>query len=297
MTSSPESFETEGSDGGPLRGDLYHPTVRSQPVPPGPHADPGSLPGCATILCHGFRGYKDWGFLPLLARRLADNGIPTISFNFSGSGITDRNGTFGEPERFRSSTYGGELGDLARVVWWAEARLTPGTTGRLDLGLIGHSRGGAIALLHAAADANIRCVSTVASPASLGAWPDHYFEAWKRGESIPVSDFRTKSELSLGPEIFEDLERSRDRYDVARAVETLHAPLLILHGDRDSAVPLNEARTLASRANAASTEFHIVQGAGHSFQAGDTIRRTPPELLEMIEVAVAWMRRWLFAGD
>jgi hypothetical protein len=58
-------------------------------------------------------------------------------------------------------------------------------------------------------------------------------------------------------------------------------------------VPLDEARALAALSTAAAVELRVVEGAGHSFQAGDELRRTPPPLLEMIESVAAWMRRWL----
>ena len=243
------------------------------------------------MICHGFRGYKDWSFIPFLARRLNQDGIPAIAFNFTGSGITDRKGRFGEPERFQRSTYGRELADLARVADWAAERLDGG--GELHLGLIGHSRGGAIALLHAPTDPRVRCIVTLASPARIGVWPERYFEAWRRGEPAQIHDFRTKSELLLGPDLIRDFESHRDRYDVPRAVERLTTPLLIIQGDRDRSVPLDEARELAAHAPSASSELRIIGGAGHSFQAGDEIRRTPPQLLDTIELAAAWMRRWL----
>ena len=53
------------------------------------------------------------------------------------------------------------------------------------------------------------------------------------------------------------------------------------------------ASTLASWGDPARTELKMIADAGHTFQSGDKIRRTPPQLLEMIEAGVAWMRRWM----
>lgn len=287
----PAPFELPGSDGGPLRGDLYAPD--------------DAAPGRAILLCHGFRGYKEWGFLPFLATRLADLGFPTVTFNTSASGVTDRAGTFGEPDRFRRGTYGGDLDDVRRVADWTAERIGapgPGAGGAdattpIRLGIAGHSRGGALALLHAAADPRVAAVAALAAPSRIGVWPDAYFEAWRRGEPAEVYDFRTRATLLLGPEILADLERERERkggrYDTARAGARLRAPFLVVHGTRDALVPLAEARALAALAPAATTELRLIEGAGHSFQAGDELRRTPPPLLEMVESVAAWMRRWL----
>jgi len=243
-----------------------------------------------VVLCHGFRGFKDWGFIPFLAERLTREGLSAVAFNFGGSGIADRSGAFAEPERFRRNTYGRELGDLALVIDWIQRR-RGGTAP--PIGLVGHSRGGAIALLHAARDPRVHCVATLAAPPRIGEWSSDRFAAWDRGEDAVVRDFRTRTELRIAPDLYSDFRANRDRYDVDLAVGSLAVPLLILHGDRDRVVPPGAARTLARLAAAATTEVRLIEGAGHTFQAGDTNRRTPPPLLDMLEAVTAWMRRWL----
>jgi pimeloyl-ACP methyl ester carboxylesterase len=295
VTSSPEPFELEGADGGPRRGDLYHP----EPGAAAGASDPGAAlggtpPGRPVVIhCHGSRGYKDWGFLPLLASRIAEEGLPAVTFSFTDSGISGRGGAFDEPERYRKGTYGSELEDLRRVADWVALRHAGADGSAPRLGIAGHSRGGAIAILHAAGDPRVRCLASLAAPSRIGVWPDRYFEAWRRGEPVMVRDFRTRSELRLGPEIYEDLERHRSRYDVGAALESIECPLLIVQGDRDRSVPVEEAREIASRVPAVLCELHVIEGAGHGFQAGDEIRRIPPQLAHMVELVTAWMRRWL----
>ena len=275
MISSPEPFEIEGADGGPLRGDLY----AAGPHPRGARA---------VLLCHGFRGYKDWGFIPLLASTIASQGTPVATFNMSGSGVSGPDGAFTERERFRRSTYSAELDDIDRVARWLSTRLEPGD---LRLGLIGHSRGGAMALLYAASHPEVRTVVTLAAPSRIGVWPDAAFESWRDHRPHIVRDFRARAELELGPEIYDDITRNGARYDLRRAAASLTIPYLVVQGDRDRSVPLEEGQTLASWGPSGRTELAVIEGAGHSFQAGDKIRRTPPQLLEMIERVSAWVRR------
>jgi pimeloyl-ACP methyl ester carboxylesterase len=182
------------------------------------------------------------------------------------------------------------------VIDWIEARAVERGAGAAPgVGLAGHSRGGAISLLTVARDPRVRCVATIAAPARIMVWPEEYWGAWRRGESAAVYDFRTRSELRLGPEIYEDLTRNRERYDVPRAMGLMTAPLLVVQGNRDSHVSMEEAREIAGLAPAASTELRVVEGGSHGFLAGDTIRRTPPQLLDMVEAVTAWMRRWLLS--
>jgi pimeloyl-ACP methyl ester carboxylesterase len=277
VISSPDPFEIEGADGGPLRGDLYQGVTHGG----GPRA---------VVLCHGFRGYKDWGFIPLLASAVAAQGATAVAFNMTGSGIVGEGGAFVERERFRKSTYAAELEDLDRVARWLSRRITEGDR-PAALGLIGHSRGGAMAILYAASHPQVRTVVALAAPSRIGVWPDAAFEAWREGRPHVVRDFRARAELPLGPEIYDDITRNGARYDLERAAAALTIPLLVVQGDRDRSVPVEEGRVLASWGPSATTELAIIEGAGHSFQAGDKIRRTPPQLLEMIERVSAWVRR------
>jgi pimeloyl-ACP methyl ester carboxylesterase len=247
-----------------------------------------------VILCHGSRGYKDWGFLPLLAARIVEEGLLAVTFSFTDSGISGRMGAFDEPERYRKGTYGSELEDLRRVVDRVASRLAEAGPGEPRLGIAGHSRGGAIAILHAAGDPRVRCLASLAAPSRIGVWPNRYFEAWRRGEPVTLRDFRTRSELQLGPELYDDLERNRSRYDIAAALERIECPILIVQGDQDRSVPVEEAREIASHVPSILCELHVIEGAGHGFQAGDEIRRIPPQLAHMVELVTAWMRRWLY---
>ena len=289
-TFSPEPFEIEGADSGPLRLDYYaapdrEPRDQRSAGPPRP----------PVIICHGFRGYKDWGFIPLLASRLAESGIPAFAFSTSGSGIRDRDGAFVEPQRFRKNTYGREMADLGIVVGWALERLARNAAGPPRAGLVGHSRGGTLSLLYAVSDSRIGCVATLGAQSQLGIWEPDQVAAWERGDDVSIHDFRTRTRLSVAPDLWNDFKKNRSRYDVARAVESLAIPLLIAHGDRDKVVSLEHARRIAAHASQATTELRIIEGAGHMFQAGDKIRRTPPQLLDMVEAVTAWMRRWLNA--
>ena len=51
-----------------------------------------AAPRPAVVIVHGFKGFKDWGFFPLVAQRLAAAGHAAVSFNFTGSGVTRHDG-------------------------------------------------------------------------------------------------------------------------------------------------------------------------------------------------------------
>jgi len=115
----------------------------------------------AVVVIHGFKGFKDWGMFPHLAERLARGGFTAVTLNLSGSGVDDA-GEFSLPERFGHNTFSAELEDLGRVI----DSLMAGALGvpvPSSLGLVGHSRGGGIAVLQAAQDTRVRALVTWAA--------------------------------------------------------------------------------------------------------------------------------------
>ncbi len=131
------TFELRGADDGPLRGDV--------------RAAEGGRGRPAVVICHGFKGFKDWGFFPHLADRLANAGFTAVSFNFSGSGVGPDGHSFSEPERFGHATFSNDLTDIQTVcdaLLKGGGTLVEGLAVPTRLGLFGHSRGGGMAVIH-----------------------------------------------------------------------------------------------------------------------------------------------------
>jgi len=68
--------------------------------------------------------------------------------------------------------------------------------------------------------------------------------------------------LPLGPFL-------KTRYDVAERIKDVRAPLLVLQGDRDEVIPIDQGKKVFAAATAPK-EFYAVRGAGHNdtFEAG-----------------------------
>ena len=63
----------------------------------------------------------------------------------------------------------------------------------------------------------------------------------------------------------------RSRFDSLSAIRDVHAPVMVLHGDRDEIVPLKMGRELFEAANEPK-RFFVIEGAGHNdtyFVGGD----------------------------
>lgn len=222
-------------------------------------------PRPAVVVVHGFKGFKDWGFFPPFAERAARSGLVAVTFNLSGSGV-DGEGRFTRLDRFRSDTFSAELADVRSVL----AALRAGTLDVVPpsrIGLVGHSRGGGIALLAAAGDPDIAALVTWAAVASLDRWTGHDKEEWRSRGFTGVLNTRTGEVLSLGTEILDDLKRNGAALDLGAAARRVAVPWLIIHGMDDETVSVSEAEALFRSADPAVARRLLVPGTGHTFGA------------------------------
>ncbi|MEK6610305.1 MAG: alpha/beta fold hydrolase [Gemmatimonadota bacterium] len=259
-----------GSDGGPLYVD-----VRTA-------AGPGEARP-AVVVCHGFKGFKDWGFFPKLAERLALAGFTAITFNFSGSGVGDGE-EFDEPERWGHQRPSGDLDDIRTVVDFVA------DGGSAWVGLVGHSRGGGLAVLHAARDARVRALVTWAAVESFLRWPDDDLRRWRAEGKIDVVNTRTGRVLPIYRDALDDLEANGAKaLNVPAAAVRVTLPWLIVHGTADTSVPPTEAEHLRAASHSPATELWLVEGAGHTFGAKHPWAGSTPDLDQVMDRTVRFL--------
>ncbi len=224
----------------------------------------GARPGevrPAVVICHGFKGFKDWGMFPKIAERLAVAGFTAVCFNFSGSGVRDGD-RFDEPERFYRQRPSTDLEDIGIVAEWLAGQ------GTKWIGLLGHSRGGGLAILHAARDERIKALVTWAAVDHFLRWPAEEIRKWREQGEIDVVNQRTGQVLKIGSDALEDLEaNSETALDVIAAAGRIRIPWLVVHGSEDATVPVQVGEILAELSGSQDTESLIVDGAGHTFGA------------------------------
>jgi NAD+ synthetase len=266
---------------GPLRGDVYLPDhTRGAPV---------------VVGCHGFKGFKDWGFWPETGRRHAEAGLVLVTFNFSGSGIGEDLEVLSELDRFESNTIGKELEDLGAVLDAVALRAVPlkGADAR-RLGLLGHSRGGGVALVRASRDPRVRAVATWSAVSSFTRFGERDRDLWRRQGYLEVENQRTKQVLRVGVGLLEDLEAHGDAYDPVLAAKRLRVSALVIHGEADESVPVEEGRKLARALGPGVGELAVIPGAGHTFGMGHPPSGTvDPAFETVLSRTVAWFQEHL----
>jgi pimeloyl-ACP methyl ester carboxylesterase len=277
-------FTLPGPSGAPLHGlvDL-------------PDADHHAGPRPAVVLCHGFKGFMEWGFFPYLGALLADRGLIAVRFNVSGSGMRPGEDRVGDPEAFRADTHGRELDDVLAVIAATGTEIAAGRVDLARIGLFGHSRGGGNAVLAAALDPwreRVRALVTWASVAGFDRYSPEQKEDWRRDGELPVANARTGQLLAMGLGLLEELETRRDELDILAAAARRRAPWLIVHGQRDESVPASEGERLAARATAPAELLPIPEG-DHTFGSRHPFTSPTPALIQALNATQKWFRRHL----
>jgi len=275
MTVTRTAFELANRDGDPIRGDVF--------------ASGEAKPDSAIVICHGFKGFKDWGSFPYVAEQLAQRtGYPAITFNFSGNGIGPDLLNFTELDKFERNTFSKEIDDLELLLDSAEAGGLPEIGERYSFGLMGHSRGGISVIVTAAEDPRIDSIVTWNAVSKLDRWSDDHKEEWRRKGRVEVMNARTGQAMPLGVVLLEDYENNAERLDLLQATSDLQQPYLIMHGTDDEAVSVGEGERLYAASGKDTTRFERIDGAGHTFGAVHPFAGTTEHLTLVIGVTADW---------
>ena len=218
---------------------------------------PGSGPHPGLVLCHGMpvssgvRSDMDHSFggdeldYADLAEWCAWEGFATVIFNFRGTG--DSGGNF---------HHLGWAQDLDTIISWLRDKPDVDHT---RIVLIGSSLGAAVAIYVAAHREDVAGLVSFASPSVMVA------------RSQPVEAVERLRKLGIirdawFPESLEDWAHESEKISPARWVGDV-APrhLLLLHGDADQVVPVQNAHALFDLAGE-NKELFLLSGVGHRFR-------------------------------
>lgn len=253
-------------------------------------------PAPTVVICHGFKGFMDWGFFPSLAELLAQRGYCALRFNFSGSGMRPGDDAVTDPDAFRSASFSRDVSELQRVLQAVGDTIAPGRADRHRIALVGHSRGGGTALLAAAGAPRLAALVTWAAVSTFDRLSQSENDVWRRDGEVPVVNARTGQRLMVGREVLDDLVENRLELDLEQAAASRRAPWLIIHGTDDESVPLTEGRLLAASA-ARPVELLEIDGGDHTFGARHPFAGPTPQLVEAMNATQRWLRRHLPVGD
>ena len=198
-----------------------------------------------AIFAHCFTCNKNLTAIKNIGRTLTSNGFGVLRFDFTGLGESE-----GE---FSESNFSGNVEDLIAASDYLTANYQAP-----DL-LIGHSLGGAAAILAASKIDSIQAVSTIGAPSE----PEHVKHLLRN--SIAEIEQEGKAVVNIGGRDFsikkqflDDLEQNT----LSTTVKNLRKPLLILHSPQDMTVGIKNAEEIYKAAHHPKS-FISLDGADH----------------------------------
>jgi uncharacterized protein len=229
-------------DGLNIVGQLYLPEDADIPYP-------------AVILCHGVpSGIVDPtdGGYPLLAQTISEEGFAVLIFSFRGTGASEGN--------FDIAGWTHDL-EAAVEYLWEQIEINDSC-----LSVIGFSAGAAVAVYVAAQDKRISAVAACACPAA--------FSAISGPQPRYTIDYYRQIGIIRDPGYPASLEEWLKGF---RKINALHAvadisprSLLLIHGDQDNVVPVNDSEQLFEKAGEPK-QLIIIRGAEHKLRRNEMV--------------------------
>jgi len=159
--------------------------------------------------------------------------------------------------------------------------------------LIGHSRGGGIVTIKASED---KRVSKIISWAGVSDYEkrfgtDEAIAKWKKEGVAYVKNGRTKQQMPLYYQFYENFLKNKNRLHIKTATKNLQIPHCIIHGDDDETVKLEEAQDL-HKWNANSI-LYIIERANHVFGGKHpwNEKTMPDHLNQVFEKSISFINR------
>jgi len=239
-----EKLSFENSKGDKLVGVLSNPN--------------GSVDVPIVILCHGFSSSKESKTFTSMERGLNRFGIASFRFDFYGHGESDG--------KFEDITISEAVDDILRAIDFLKGK------GYSRIGLLGSSFGG-ISSIMAASKSDDLVVLALKGPVSdykevellrkgldvIERWRESGFMTHCKSDGTP---------LKLNYSFYEDIKNNNGY----QAAEKIKIPVIIVHGDADEVVPLEQSKKTCEIIE--DCRLEIIPGANHRFKEGDSFERS-----------------------
>ncbi|MCB9224101.1 MAG: alpha/beta hydrolase [Crocinitomicaceae bacterium] len=250
-------------------------------------------PKALIIFIHGYKGYKDWGAWNLLQNRFVKDCFGFLKFNMSHNGGTvDQPIDFPDLDAFGENRYSFELNDLEIMITEAYRLIHQELELDIPIYLLGHSRGGGVAIIQAANDERITKVISLAGISTIGdRFPSgEELEDWKREGVRFVYNGRTQQQMPHFYSFYEDFLENQELLDIEKASQSLEIPFLQIHGDMDESVSITEGFQITEWTN---TEVKVIKGADHTFGSKQPweSNELPEEMDDVVEACLLFFNK------
>ena len=224
------------------------------------HEGIGASSQAIVVIGHGVTANKDREFVVALAAGLAAAGISALRFSFSGNGDSEG--------RFEDSCPSKEVQDLKTIIDALDGR---------KVIYVGHSMGGAVGVMSTPHEPRIEGLVSLAGMVDTARFAKVEF-----GDVTPgAGTMWGKPECPLSQVLIDDMNNIGS---VLKFAPHVKVPWLLVHGEADDVVPIEESREIFERANEPRELFEIPR-CDHVFDA----ETDPDALPAMVSKVSEWV--------
>lgn len=222
-----------------------------------------------VMICHGFNGGKTRARFVELGRTLAKNNIALFRFDFTGCG--DSEGQFEKTDLFQ------EIKDLKSAYKFICRQKF---IDQKRIGILAESFGAIVATLFIQKHPEIKTLVFLAPGLNQKKLTKLWYKPselrkWKK------QGYFDKDKGRVGLKWLKAIENK----DFTHKAEKLKLPILIIQGNKDEAVPVNESKKLFKVLNSPK-KIVIIKGGDHIFLRHDIKRK-------FVQTAMTWFKKYL----
>ena len=208
-----------------------------------------------VVVAHGVTSHKERPWLVALCDALAEAGIASLRFSYSGNGESEG--------RYEHSTITKEVADLGSVLDALEG---------WHLAYAGHSMGGAVGTIRCASDPRIRAFVSLAGMVHVWEFMQRLFGHLRPGHDVMLE----KPHCPLSQHFLDDAKAIGDVLEPAKRITI---PWMIVHGSADEIVPFQDAIDV-HRATEGRPDLVELPGVDHRYTG---------HLADLTDAAVPWL--------
>lgn len=243
------------------------------------------------VFLHGFKGFKDWGHFNLIAKEFAQNGISFLKLNFSHNGTNKNNLTdFVDLEAFGNNNFSKEVQDIDDLLNYLF--LHKKTFSFLDfdsINLVGHSKGGATAIIKGTKDFRIQKIITWNGVIYIKQRYATQLGEWKEKGVIYIENSRTNQNMPLYYQLAEDVLNNESQFNIPKLIKESNKSILAIHSKEDQTVSSEEPISIKDY----FSNLELLNHGNHVFDGGHPyLENTLPEATKKaIQISLAFIKK------
>lgn len=248
------------------------------------------------LFLHGFKSFRNWGFIPYVCEKVAELGNISINLDFSHNGVINENPIHFDVEKFAKNTISQEIADVDTFISllnnpsvWNEDLKKGLESWNGKIIICGHSRGAGVAIVSATKHILVERLILLAPVSDFNRYTPRMINSWTDRGFMEFNDPASGQKLKIYAEYIKDLLDNSNKYNLTKIMQILDLPTLIIHGDNDLSTSLKEGKELfenyqKNKENKRNPfNFVIIKKANHLFNSSHPFKESNQYLDEVIK--------------